>query len=120
MPPVYHKSLCQVDNPGRIEFGDVKSMGFSEGDLGRYAVEPLDLMVCEGGEPGRSAVYTGEAGAVPICSPWRRVQRTNFAAGWGLDQRCVPRVDVEVSGCRRSPWSDTPAAPARRMVRRDG
>ena len=38
---------------GHIELGDVKEMGFRPEELVRYAVEHGDLLVCEGGEPGR-------------------------------------------------------------------
>ena len=36
-----------------IDQSDLKSMSFKESELGRYAVRPGDLLVCEGGEPGR-------------------------------------------------------------------
>lgn len=44
---------------GHIDTSDVKSMGFKPSELERYRVEPGDLLVCEGGEPGRAAVYSG-------------------------------------------------------------
>ena len=42
-----------------IDQSDLKSMSFKESELGRYAVRPGDLLVCEGGEPGRCSVYEG-------------------------------------------------------------
>jgi type I restriction enzyme, S subunit len=47
---------------GSIAFDDVKSMGFHADELDRYGIQPMDLLVCEGGQPGRCAVYKGESG----------------------------------------------------------
>lgn len=44
---------------GRIDTSDVKQMGFKKDEVDRYGVAPGDLLVCEGGEPGRAAVYRG-------------------------------------------------------------
>jgi type I restriction enzyme S subunit len=44
---------------GHIDFSDVKYMGFSGREIDRYSVAVNDLLVCEGGEPGRCAVYKG-------------------------------------------------------------
>ena len=46
---------------GRIDTSDVKLMGFTETELDRYQVRHGDLLVCEGGEPGRCAVYVGNS-----------------------------------------------------------
>lgn len=45
---------------GSLDLSDVKSMGFKSEEIDRYQVLPLDLLVCEGGEPGRCAVYRGD------------------------------------------------------------
>lgn len=42
----------------RIDTSDVKSMGFSDIEAERFRLEVGDLVVCEGGEPGRCAVVT--------------------------------------------------------------
>ncbi len=42
-----------------IDQSDIKTMAFKESELGRYAVRRGDLLVCEGGEPGRCSVYQG-------------------------------------------------------------
>jgi len=45
---------------GWIDFSDLKEMGFKATEMDRYSVESGDLLVCEGGEPGRCAVYRGQ------------------------------------------------------------
>jgi type I restriction enzyme, S subunit len=45
---------------GRFELGDVKQMRIEDSERTRYSVLPGDLLVCEGGEPGRCAVWTSE------------------------------------------------------------
>lgn len=44
----------------RLELGDVKCMTFSSGDRRKFGLRPGDVLVCEGGEPGRAAVWDGE------------------------------------------------------------
>ena len=39
---------------------DLKSMRFEEHELDEYRVTPGDLVICEGGEPGRCAVWQGD------------------------------------------------------------
>ena len=48
---------------GTIDYSDIKTMGFKPSEMDRYSLAPGDLLVCEGGEPGRCAVYSGPAGA---------------------------------------------------------
>lgn len=43
-----------------FEVDDLKSMRFEEHELDEYRVIPGDLVICEGGEPGRCAVWQGE------------------------------------------------------------
>jgi type I restriction enzyme S subunit len=42
---------------GKIDLGDIKQMRIEDDERARYGVEPGDLLVCEGGEPGRCAVW---------------------------------------------------------------
>jgi type I restriction enzyme S subunit len=44
----------------RIELSDVAEMTFDEEELSRFRLQPGDLLVCEGGEPGRAALWRGE------------------------------------------------------------
>jgi len=43
-----------------FEISDLKSMRFEEHELDEYRINPGDLVICEGGEPGRCAVWQGE------------------------------------------------------------
>lgn len=44
----------------RLELHDLKTMTFSASERRRYSLKPGDLLVCEGGQPGRSAIWNGE------------------------------------------------------------
>lgn len=43
-----------------FEIDDLKRMRFEEHELDEYRVLPGDLVICEGGEPGRCAVWRGD------------------------------------------------------------
>jgi type I restriction enzyme, S subunit len=43
-----------------FEIDDIKSMRFEEHELDEYRVTPGDLVICEGGDPGRCAVWQGD------------------------------------------------------------
>jgi type I restriction enzyme S subunit len=43
----------------RIDLKDLAKMDFSERERVKFELIPGDLLVCEGGEPGRCAVWTG-------------------------------------------------------------
>lgn len=45
---------------GTVDFSDLLEMFFEDDELDRYGLVSGDVLVCEGGEPGRSAVYRGE------------------------------------------------------------
>lgn len=44
----------------RFALDDVKAMNFEGSEMAMYALRPGDLLVCEGGEPGRAAVWDGQ------------------------------------------------------------
>jgi type I restriction enzyme, S subunit len=44
-----------------FDLSDLSEMEFSEDELERFSVKPGDLMICEGGEPGRCAVWEGDS-----------------------------------------------------------
>lgn len=45
---------------GSVETDDVSEMFFKDDELARYNLEAGDVLVCEGGEPGRTSVWCGE------------------------------------------------------------
>ncbi len=45
---------------GRIDITDVDAMFFSPGEIEAKSLRPGDLLVCEGGDIGRSAIWNGE------------------------------------------------------------
>jgi type I restriction enzyme S subunit len=47
---------------GEFELEDLSEMLFEPHEEERYSLRPGDLVVCEGGEPGRCAIWTGPAG----------------------------------------------------------
>ncbi len=57
-----------------FELGDLKEMRFEEGDEIRYQLRPGDLVICEGGEPGRTAVWKGQIEKVKIQKALHRVR----------------------------------------------
>lgn len=42
---------------GRVDLTDVKEMRIEDDERERYGLRPGDLLVCEGGEPGRCAIW---------------------------------------------------------------
>lgn len=47
---------------GAFDLADLAEMRFEAHEEDRYSLRPGDLVVCEGGEPGRCAIWTGPAG----------------------------------------------------------
>jgi type I restriction enzyme S subunit len=45
---------------GRLDLGDVDTMSFDDTEASKLTLQDLDLLVCEGGEIGRTAVWRGE------------------------------------------------------------
>ncbi len=45
---------------GAIDKTDLLSMDFNERERGKFILMPGDLLICEGGEPGRAAIWHGE------------------------------------------------------------
>ncbi len=42
-----------------FDLADISEMEFSDSELDRFSVRDGDLLICEGGEPGRCAVWRG-------------------------------------------------------------
>lgn len=49
---------------GRFELNDIAEMDFSEAEREKFSLQAGDLLICEGGEPGRCAVWEG---AIETC-----------------------------------------------------
>jgi type I restriction enzyme S subunit len=45
---------------GQIDITDLLEMNFNERERAKFALRPGDLLICEGGEPGRAAIWHGE------------------------------------------------------------
>src|SRR3989344_5835605 len=92
---------------GYLDLSDVKKMDFNENEYNKYQLKKGDILVCEGGEVGRTAIYSGEisnccyqnalhrlrikkpviAGAYFICY-------MQFAAKYGLILRDTSQVTI--------------------------
>ena len=44
----------------RLDLSDLAEMEFSDAELIRYSLRPGDILICEGGEPGRCAIWNCE------------------------------------------------------------
>lgn len=49
---------------GRFDLDEVQEMDFSNDEVEKFSLKAGDLLVCEGGEVGRSAIWTG---SIPNC-----------------------------------------------------
>ena len=47
-----------------FDLSHLSTMPFKEKELERYSVRPGDVLVCEGGEPGRAAIWRQPEGAL--------------------------------------------------------
>ena len=57
-----------------FDLDDLKEMHFEDGEAARYELQPGDLVICEGGEPGRAAVWRGSAHNARIQKALHRVR----------------------------------------------
>lgn len=57
-----------------FDLSDLLQMRFEQEELERYEVIPGDLVVCEGGEPGRCAVWTEKSGKMRIQKALHRIR----------------------------------------------
>jgi type I restriction enzyme, S subunit len=60
---------------GRVDTEDLLKMFFKENELERYGLLPGDVLVCEGGEPGRAAVWDGR---IPELKYQKALHRVRF------------------------------------------
>jgi type I restriction enzyme S subunit len=64
---------------GAIDSSNLRRMFFKDSELDRYAVHAGDVLVCEGGEPGRAAVWEGE---IPGMMYQKALHRVRFFSGY--------------------------------------
>jgi len=57
---------------GRIDLSTLDYMDFTEDEMARLRLQPDDLLVCEGGEIGRTAIWRGE---VEVCGYQNHIHR---------------------------------------------
>jgi type I restriction enzyme S subunit len=61
---------------GRVDTNDLLEMFFKDNELERYGLLPGDVLVCEGGEPGRAAVWDGR---IPELKYQKALHRVRFS-----------------------------------------
>ncbi|MBW8364759.1 MAG: DEAD/DEAH box helicase family protein [Rhizobium sp.] len=64
---------------GSVETGDLLTMYFKDDEVDRYALRCGDVLVCEGGEPGRAAVWDGR---MPTMKYQKALHRVRFFPGY--------------------------------------
>ncbi|MDE2180413.1 MAG: restriction endonuclease subunit S [candidate division NC10 bacterium] len=57
---------------GRLDLSEVFQMDFTDHEFERFCLKPGDILVCEGGEPGRTAVWGRE---IPDCCYQKALHR---------------------------------------------
>ena len=62
----------------RLDLRDMASMDFSPAERVKFELRAGDLLVCEGGEPGRCAVWSGE---IPNCYYQKAIHRVRTKDG---------------------------------------
>jgi len=82
-----------------VDLSDIKDMWFSPYDKSLYKLEPGDLVVCEGGDVGRSALWNGELPECYIQNAVHRVQSkyncsTKFLYYWLLFVKSAGYIDL--------------------------
>lgn len=63
---------------GRVVLSTLDQMDFSDEEVAKLSLEPGDLLVCEGGETGRTAMWAGELG---VCCYQNHIHRLRRRVG---------------------------------------
>lgn len=100
---------------GHIALDDVKDMRITADEVERYGVRPGDLLVCEGGEPGRCAVWR-DAQEMYLQKALHRVRprggsSADYLRWWLQDAANAGRLDHLLTG------STIKHLPGRQLVR---
>lgn len=67
---------------GKIDTSDLLEMPFKNEELERYSLAPGDILVCEGGEPGRAAVWQKEDPTIKYQKALHRVRTSGLLPHW--------------------------------------
>jgi len=62
---------------GRVDLSTVDKMDFTDEEVTGLSLEPGDLLVCEGGEVGRTAIWRGEIGTCLYQNHIHRLRKIN-------------------------------------------
>lgn len=84
----------------RLELSDIAEMDYDEDEEAKFRLLPGDVLVCEGGEPGRAAVWRGE---IERCCYQKALHRLRPIANSVDPQFLVYRLWL---GARRGEFSD--------------
>lgn len=66
---------------GHVDMSDLNEMYFESHELDRFGLLPGDVLVCEGGEPGRAAVWTGVTSQMTFQKAIHRVRCSSHLDG---------------------------------------
>ena len=64
-----------------FDLSDVLEMRFEDSELSEFTLRPGDVMICEGGEPGRAAVWDGREDDIYFQKAVHRVRFSNLVDG---------------------------------------
>ena len=80
--------LCSINVYwDKIKLSEIKEMLFSDTDMKQYSVHKGDMLICEGGEAGRTAIYNGEIEPIYFQNALHRVRfYGNISARFYLHQ----------------------------------
>lgn len=79
----YHPYLANLNvRWGGFELHSLQKMRFQESEQERYGLEFGDLVICEGGEPGRCAIWRDE---VPNMKIQKALHRLRVSSGYDLE-----------------------------------
>ena len=73
----------------RFDLSHVKEMRFEDSELKEYEVRVGDLLVCEGGEPGRCAIWNGQVERIMFQKAIHRVRPFGGIQSWFLLYRLL-------------------------------
>ncbi|MBS9948284.1 restriction endonuclease subunit S [Vibrio alginolyticus] len=69
---------------GNFDLNNLAQMKFEDSEHERYSLESGDLVVCEGGEPGRCAIWEGEVEGMKIQKALHRVRPNQYLNNYYL------------------------------------